>query len=383
VSTRARAPGEGGRILVLTAALVLSHVTAGADPEPLRRCPVDGLPLHGVGPSFAGVCTKELNSVNPDQPDPATVAARLRAAGASVLGNKIHWEKLEAEPGVFDWPLYDDLMATLHGGETTLVVTLRDTPTWASSAPDDPHPDRHPPADPADWIRFVSAVVERYPWVALWEVWNEPNVPEFFAGSIDDYLALLNDAADAVHGAHPTALVAAPAVILHPWNRATGLEWIRRIATEGRFDVLTVHLYHWTTAESVDAVRAARAELDAAGRAATPIVVTELNSVELVTDCVGYSSQDPEAQGTMLEELMVCLGSAGADAVLWFKSTDTGLWCDDGARQRDGVLDERLDPKPSWHALARVARHVRDVVPRQLLVDGFEHGLGPWTAPAR
>lgn len=345
-------------------------------------CPLDGLPLHGVGPAFLGVSAKGINAVNPDHPDAAEVAAQLRAVGVTTIGTKIHWDNLEPRPGVWNWELFDPQLTALAEGGTRLVVTLRDTPTWASRAPDAQHPDRYPPTDIDDWANFVAAAAERYPWVAVWEIWNEPNDAGFFAGSMDDYLTLLNAAAGVVRSLAPEAMVAAPAVTFHPWSFDTALEWVRRVAAEGDFDVLTIHLYHWSPADSVSTVRAVRAALDAAGREATPIVVTEVNAIDLVVSCEDYSHRPQDWQAELLRQLFVCLGNAGADGMLWFRATDTGLWCDDGSRQRAGVLDEYLEPKESWWALSRIARYISDEIPGQLLIDGFEDGLAAWTAHA-
>lgn len=82
-----------------------------------------------------------------------------------------------------------------------------------------------PPRDYGEWAalvrRLVSHWVERYgaPEVREWffEVWNEPNLPEFWTGTQADYFTLYRSTAAAIKGVDPQLRVGGPATAKNAW----------------------------------------------------------------------------------------------------------------------------------------------------------------------
>jgi xylan 1,4-beta-xylosidase len=77
-----------------------------------------------------------------------------------------------------------------------------------------------PPKDPSKWNALIRAFVahekERYGEAEIltwyWEVWNEPDLHNgFFTGSLDDYLALYKNTAEAIKAECPKCRVGGPA----------------------------------------------------------------------------------------------------------------------------------------------------------------------------
>jgi xylan 1,4-beta-xylosidase len=76
-----------------------------------------------------------------------------------------------------------------------------------------------PPQDPAKWSGLIHALVahwrERYGMdeIRTWyyEVWNEPDLPMFFSGTLDDYLSLYKSTAEAIKAECPACRVGGPA----------------------------------------------------------------------------------------------------------------------------------------------------------------------------
>ncbi len=76
-----------------------------------------------------------------------------------------------------------------------------------------------PPKDPAKWHAFMRALLDH--WKARYgedeinrwyfEVWNEPDLKGFFTGSLDDYLALYKNTAEAIKAECPACRVGGPA----------------------------------------------------------------------------------------------------------------------------------------------------------------------------
>ena len=108
-----------------------------------------------------------------------------------------------------------------------------------------------------DWAELIEAVTRRVyrrygkAEVRRWyfEVWNEPNLPKwFFKGSMRDYFALYDHAAEAVKRVDPLLRVGGPATACAEWVRET-IEHCRHenVARPGRghtpLDFVSYHLY--------------------------------------------------------------------------------------------------------------------------------------------
>jgi hypothetical protein len=116
-----------------------------------------------------------------------------RSIGAGWLRSDLKWSVVESTRGVFNWSIYDRLVAAAKARGISIVFTLAYTPAWArpSGATDD----KFAPADPNSFGPFVRAAVARFApqGVKVFEVWNEPNLPGFWKPAPDPvrYTALL------------------------------------------------------------------------------------------------------------------------------------------------------------------------------------------------
>jgi len=98
---------------------------------------------------------------------------------------------------------------------------------------------------------FAQAAARRYAGKAiLWEIWNEPNIKQFWSPqpSADDYCKLVEQTAGQLRKADPTGLVVAPATSGIP------LGWLEQCFEKGllkHIDVLSVHPYRPQPPETV------------------------------------------------------------------------------------------------------------------------------------
>jgi len=98
---------------------------------------------------------------------------------------------------------------------------------------------------------FAEAAAKRYKGKGiLWEVWNEPNIKQFWTPqpSADDYCKLVEAAAPLVKQADPSGLVVAPATSTIPFD------WLEACFKNGLLkwiDVLSVHPYRSQPPETV------------------------------------------------------------------------------------------------------------------------------------
>jgi hypothetical protein len=147
------------------------------------------------------------------------------------------------------WSAYDDYVSrAATAGVSVLPVLMR-------------RPDLGPPRS-ADFAQFVGAAVARYGptgsfWlehpsvpflpVHAWQVWNEPNIPNWWRSgpSARRYVALLRAGARAIRAADPGAEVVAAGLP----NSKLGIPFLKyldqmyRAGARGYFDTLAIHPY--------------------------------------------------------------------------------------------------------------------------------------------
>jgi hypothetical protein len=353
---------------LIVASCLIADWSAGSE-ESVPICPVDGQPMARKLRSFIGVSGKELHYGNPHQPDVAAVSLLLQDAGVHYVATKIHWKLLEPSPGQYNWYFYDYIFEAFADAGLAPMVAIRSTPAWASTNPTSQHYDLYPPADINDWTSIVGVIVDRYGLeVKDWSMWNEPNQPEFFLGTDQEYLALVNAGYRRVKELDPHARVWAPGGANHPWNSSHSLNEF--LLQYGHFDVLSVNAFFYDLASMMDTVQQTQALLNQYGRPWVPISVTEVNFIETIVDCDEFSSWPQEQHAENLRSIYACLANAGADSVFWFKSTDTGGWCPSGSINRNGLVDENLVPKLPYWAVFDLAHRL----PEPIYLDGFETG---------
>lgn len=166
---------------------------------------------------------------------------RALTPGGSVRTD-LDWAYIERTRGAFDWEGAD---RAVHGavdrGLRPLLV-LATAPPWANGA----QHEYVPPIDPAAMAPFSRAAAARYgPLGAVFEVWNEPNVPMFWpVPEAGRYTALLKVVSDAVKGVSPATTVLtgglAPGVSVRP------ADFLRGIYANGGaryFDAVGYHPY--------------------------------------------------------------------------------------------------------------------------------------------
>ena len=173
------------------------------------------------------------------------------AAGIGWIRIDFIWAVAEPFEGEYRWQVYDALVAAAEARGLQVLAVIAYTPQWATDGPEL----FGVPRDPADWRRFVDRAVRRYRGrIEAWEVWNEPNLPHFWAGSRRQYLdVILRPAAEAIRAADPLARVGAPGLAhldSRDWH-----EWLLAVLEEAgdQIDVVTHHTYDRDSAGDVTA----------------------------------------------------------------------------------------------------------------------------------
>ncbi len=178
----------------------------------------------------------------------------MAAMGLTRLRLDFDWSRIEPTQGIFDWTATDRIVSAADARGITVHGLITYTPTWARPAGTN---EKHPPTNDGDFASFSAAVVQRYRprGVSSWEVWNEPNIPNFWSApggpDASRYASLLTASAGAIHRADPAATVVtgglAPAVDAAGVSIAPGTFLTRLFATvdPGVVQGVAIHPYSY------------------------------------------------------------------------------------------------------------------------------------------
>lgn len=215
--------------------------------------------------------------------NPLPFPARLRLWDCGVT-----WRDLNPAPGKYVWDRLDHIVA--DGGRPLLV--LGGTPQWAAANPHVPHfapwvgeGSNSIPKTSGSWKDFVVEVAYRYRGKLDYQIWNEPQLPEFFFPYADiKVLAEMTKIAHRViKDADPNARVAAAPILPRPSSGGIkrGSRYLIALREVGwPVDAYAMHAYPETNKGPsrvkwmVDQTQSALSVLQAPKK---PLWVTEIN----------------------------------------------------------------------------------------------------------
>ena len=220
-----------GIVLVLLAALSASAVDQAKLAPPPQQIPAIffGMHIHRAGSST---------------PWPSVPVSARRLWDARVT-----WPDIEPSKGQWRFGTLDNCLIMAQERNQDLIMTLGLTPRWASARPQEPSGYQPgfaaEPTDIEDWRTFVTAVATRYKGrIHNYEIWNEPNLKQFWSGSTDQLLALTREASQIIHGIDPQAVVVSP-----PATSGYGVKWLAEFLTKGGGQYVDVIGYHFYVAD--------------------------------------------------------------------------------------------------------------------------------------
>ena len=262
----------------------------------------------------------------------------------------LDWFRLQPEPNTFRWEEFDRVVGHATDLGLQVLATLAYTPAWASSNPGNPRVS-DPPAQTHFWTDVVREAVERFhDRVHHWQFWNEPNITEFWTGSMAQYRTqILEPAAEVVRSLQPALRIVAPGLAnLRNWR-----DWFRdAMQAKASIDILNHHNYASSGRDAIlDLERdrlfqpSLRTLIEEEGVEDKPFWLTE----------TGRRS-DAGNQPQYYEDVVAVLPEAPwVNRVFFFH-----YW--DGSGQGDGgfgIVNENLSPKPAYRFLQSVLRPLR------------------------
>lgn len=333
----------------------------------LSSAPAQAAPVQFVGVQFHGLWSSYTDA------DRATVLDKLAAAGVGWVRLDMSWAMLQPDSGTqwsADGLAYVDHVIDMAAARHLQVLgTFWLTPGWANGN----QGERVLPTNPADYANAARVVAARWATkVRAWEVWNEPNSPDFLTGADPvAYTTLLRAAYPAFHLGDPTTTVVSGGLM---YNDDTWLARAYAAGIGGSFDVLGVHPYPGIADEPPDlpddgtiwrpAHVAAVRDVMLAHADVRPIWFTEVGWA--TNSNTGLNLSDPASNwqrgvtaAQQADYLLRLLDWAGGlpyvTAVFWYAERDRVVPANATVAEvhnaRFGLLDTSLQPKPAWTAL--------------------------------
>jgi len=241
---------------VVVVAVLTWTLLASALPRS-QRVTGDGAPLAVWMPSMPEV-TPARASVVPfgvasvatmwsDSPQGYADEARaIRNVGADWIRIVVPWPKIEPTRGNYDWSTGDNaVQAARAAGLNVLMCIVGPAPVWLQSPGADPNAIGNLPADPAAFGEITRLIADRYKAsVGTWEIWNEPNVPEFFTPvDVGRYAVLLRQAYVSIHAAAPNSIVMSGG-LSSATHGIESVDFVRQLYAAGAGDMLDAIALH-------------------------------------------------------------------------------------------------------------------------------------------
>jgi hypothetical protein len=335
--------------LILPLALLISMVFAGG-----ARAATPGINVAGV-------------------PNAASVG-QVIASGAKYARFFLLWSDAEPANGQLSPALvlqYQISLTALQAAGVKVDLVVTDAPQWANGSTDR----AVPPTNPADMATFMGLLAAQLKGkVAAYEVWNEPDNPDFWHATLDAgrYTSLVKAVYPAVKAADPNAIVLAGPFSGNDYDFLTQMY---ADGAKGSFDGVAVHTDTacLNTGPGVyyrDGARIGRYSFlgytevhntMVANGDDSPIWITELGWSSTMTECARGASAGQKAAGvgeaaqaTDLSLAYHCLAAAPEVAVAeWFTLSDGGAA--DSELNRYGLIRPDGSLKPAYTAFRNEA----------------------------
>jgi hypothetical protein len=239
-------------------------------------------------------------------------AARMAGGGTKMARYPFDWRVLQpVEGGAYEFASTDELVAHLATARITTLPILYGSASWLK------HNYRRPPINTkrgrSGWRQLITAAVHRYgpggdfwtlhpslPYepIRFWQVWNEPNLPGFFAprASPSRYARLLHISAAAIRRADPTLKVVLAGLPHTALRKGQMVSWrflrgLYKHGAKGDFDVLAVHPFALDVKGVVDQLKRLRQVTRRYGQGGLPMWIDEVGWPS------GHDSKNPLAVG--------------------------------------------------------------------------------------
>jgi hypothetical protein len=283
-----------------------------------------------------------------------TDAQLMEAASLRYSREEFDWNRIEPRKGFFEWPKFDQAVEIASARNLEVIGKLVYSAAWASSAPAGTATadiGYYPPTRLSDYTDYVQAVVSRYKdTVKVWEVWNEPNAPQYWkpAPSASAYAAMLKATYTAIKTIDPTATV------LTAGFAGFSDAYMKGIVDAGAaksYDGLAIHTFTAGPPESgiVDTWLQGARTFNARNNPSASVWITELGW----STCASCATKVTEAQQAQyLSRAYLDAAANGVKGISWYNLREFGT--STSSIDNYGLVTADGTRKPAYTALAKV-----------------------------
>jgi hypothetical protein len=253
----------------------------------------------------------------------------------------VSWPQLQPQRGQWDFRRLDKYVAMARLVDVDLLLPLGLSPAWASARANEVSAyglgNAAEPVQLEDWKQYVRTVAMRYKGrIRHYELWNEPNLRNFYSGDVDTMLSLAREAYAILKQAAPDNLLAAPATT----EGGKQLDWLNRYLAQGGgqyLDVLSHHFY--VPRESPEAMLAVMRDiqsiLDKHGLSNKPIWNTEtgwwIDRPNASSSFTSWKKLQPDEAAAYVSRALLLGWAMGMRRFYWYSWEHSTM----------GLIDER------------------------------------------
>lgn len=335
---------------------VLFGQTPSAGAQTAAPTPGPSEAIEGMGSDFYGI-----NFIDPRQP-------WLRIgyeSGARIVRWQFNWRDHEIAPGEWDWTKSDSAVQSWNNVGLDIHAILHNPPPFALANPGGLVPinvDAAYSSPQPNFSRFCYTFALRYKGkVVSYEVWNEPDLQQYWEGTSAQYATLLKGCYRGIKAADPGAIVVT-AGMAYITNLQFYSEVIRQIARDPQapannyyFDAVAVHMYG--DPELVYAhTNNVRDVLGKYGITGKPIWITETNVAIRESNSLPHRGLGTEEEaGWYVLQAASNAYAADAAKLMFFRLNDADMGEVWGLVRNDG------SPRPGYQALQLATTLLRDI----------------------
>jgi MYXO-CTERM domain-containing protein len=276
----------------------------------------------------------------------------VKAAGFSWIRMDLGWAGVERVKGTYDFSAFDTLVASAEARSMhTLLILDYGNPLYTAAA-------MTPPTSPdavAGFGAYAEAAAKHFAGRdVMFEVWNEPDIPQFWAPAADtaQYEAVLREAIAHVHAGNAAARVITGGLSNPRAETYAMLEAIFADGGAAGANGVGMHLYIWAPPENRYADVLRLRALIADRLDPVPLYCTEwgFNSTRYATPPDGHTPVGRQRQAVMDVREVLMGWRAALPMVIVYDIRDDG---DDPAEPEHnfGILARDYTDKPAMSAL--------------------------------
>ncbi len=231
------------------------------------------------------------------------------------------WADSNPSRGEYDFTSLDEFIAANEPSSKNKLTVARDmiytlgrTPAWASSNPtassDYAAGECAPPSSITDWDDYLTAVVTHAAGrIKYWELWNEPNNPAYYCGSVSTLVTLAQHARVIIKNLDPDAVILSPGMAGGAYGPVWFNEWLAA-GGAATIDAVSFHGYWSHFAEDVlTSIAGYKAVMASNGISNLPMWDTEAN---------GKTMPGITATADFLSKYYLLQWSEGVSRFLWY-----------------------------------------------------------------